>query len=62
MCVCANKRAAYKNGVQSIKPKAHTNGSAFFLRVLHRRATSAPSHTPTIPAAQVIIPNLKLTL
>ena len=50
------------NGVQAIRPMAHTRASALGLVDLHRRADSAPSHTPTIPAAQVMIPNVKLTL
>lgn len=58
----ANTRLKKRKGADPSNATAHTIASALLLRFLYHAAKKAPSHTPTIPAAQVMPPTLRLIL
>lgn len=55
-------RAKYINGAEVMRPNAQTSGSALFETFRNRLAVNEPRATPEKPAAQVITPNIRLTL
>ena len=54
--------ARYRNGALAMRPMPHTSGSAFCVTFRSTEAKYRPRLTPLIPAAQVITPNIRLTL
>ena len=58
----AKTRHPKRKGADPSNATAHTRASAFLFLTLYLQAISAPSHTPTIPATQVMIPTLRLML